>query len=135
MREDAATTSAPPALSVAPPLPRAFCNRNRRLAAELLALRQKYGGQRVSDVAAKFAATAAVISTNRPNSSMPYTDTPTTTPKLSVPPPIIHIGSPPKIHANRDTFRRGHPHRLGLMTWPSERKRRHESKQRRTCDV
>jgi hypothetical protein len=76
-----------------------------------------------------------VISTNRPNSSMPYTDTPTTTPKLSVPPPRIHIGSPPKIHANRDTLRRGHPHRLGLMTWPSERKRRHESKQRRTCDV
>ena len=43
-----------------------------------------------------------------PNSSRPYTDTPTPkppkTPTPSVPPPRVHHGSSPKFHATRDTL-------------------------------
>jgi hypothetical protein len=44
------------------------------------------------------------VTSKCPNSSMPYTGTPTLTPapNLPVPPPRIHHGSSPKIHETRD---------------------------------
>jgi hypothetical protein len=72
---------------------------------------------------------AKLVSTSHPiygSLSTPCTDTPTptppNTPKLSVPPPKIHSGSPPKIHEIRDMLQlRPEPVVPGIMKIPRKK--------------